>query len=296
VPSLDLLLLPLLGGFVFAQKFNPTRYNTLRSAGNRLFFYAAISGVASLFLSILVVHFLLPTRFGQWLSSNWHAVAPFNHSGKATGAFLLGVTLWWPLNHLGKLRIGKFRPFYLLSEQAAVDRDIAGKSDPFETLLRRALGSGRQVSVTLRTGKVYIGKVATNFNPAHKIESISLVLSRSGHRDPVTQELTIDVDYNKTHQKLRESLWDRIGTNMERLAKKHPDRSDEELVELLVQELPVQGIVSQFETVVLVSEVISVGFFDDGIYEEYFRTHGTAKAKSGQQPARKSRKQRMRRP
>ena len=176
--------------------------------------------------------------------------------------------MWWPLN-----KLGRFRPFKWLSEQAAVDREIQGKHDPFEMLLRQALGAGRQISITLRSGKVYIGKVATNFYPAHKIESILLILSKSGHRDPTTQELTIDIDYSRTHEKARRDVLKMFEERLAALARVHPEIGAEELLDRALQEPLAGNLVTQFETVVLMSEVVSASYFEDAVYEEYFKAY-----------------------
>lgn len=156
MPSLDLLLLPLLGGFLFVSQWYPTKYSALRSAGYKLLFMAAIAGVFFLFMATFFI-----TRAAQW----WHRLVPFTHSGKAALSFLMGMALWWPLNRLGE---SPSRPRWLtwLSDDYAIERAIARKSDPLELMLREALGDGRIIAVTLKTGKVYIGNLTANLNPA----------------------------------------------------------------------------------------------------------------------------------
>ncbi|MGI8617514.1 MAG: hypothetical protein ACR2L6_00290 [Gemmatimonadaceae bacterium] len=50
----NVLLLPLLGGYVFITKWNKTRFDAKRYSGERLIFHAAIAGVAFLIVAYLL--------------------------------------------------------------------------------------------------------------------------------------------------------------------------------------------------------------------------------------------------
>lgn len=269
MPSLDLLLLPLLGGFLFVSQWYPTRYSALRSAGYKLLFMAAIAGVVSLFISTLLITSVYNTAYGEWAATQWHKFVPFTHSGKASLSFLIGAFSWWPLNWLGE-KVSWVERLRWLSDDAAVERAIERKRDPLELLLRESLGEGHIIAVTLKTGKVYIGKLTTNLNPAFAVESIRLLLSRSGHRDTDTQKLTIDVDYEKTHANTREAVTEEFRQRLGEVVEEYPNTSDEELARLARERVTTANI-QNYEIVILTSEVVSVNYFDPQLYDKQFK-------------------------
>lgn len=71
----NVLLLPLLGGFVLVTRWNHTRFFTNRFSGERLLFFAAIAGVFLLILSFLLL------RMAAWmwpeLEAAWRRQVPF---------------------------------------------------------------------------------------------------------------------------------------------------------------------------------------------------------------------------
>lgn len=280
MPSLDLLLLPLLGGFLFVSQWYPTKYSALRSAGYKLLFMAAIAGVVFLFIATLLITSVYNSSYGEWAAIQWHKFVPFTHSGKAALSFLTAAFLWWPLNLLGEAlsrlwealsQPGWLRWLRWLSDDAAVDRAIDRKRDPLELLLRESLGSWRTIAVTLKTGKVYIGNLTTNLNPAFAVESIHLLLRRSGHRDPDTQVLTIDVDYDKTLGTSRNAVIEEFRRRLIEVASEYPDISDVDLARLARARITTVSDIQNFEIVILISEVVSVNYFELQLYDEQFK-------------------------
>src|SRR6266540_2682029 len=94
----NLLLLPLLGGYIFARKYYRTRYSALRSENYRLLFLAAQYGLVFLAIAatvralwVLLQHFV-PTAVV--VNNVWHVLFPFDYSGTAIFALLLGATSW----------------------------------------------------------------------------------------------------------------------------------------------------------------------------------------------------------
>lgn len=55
----NVLLLPLLGGYVFLTRWNRTRFSTRRYSGERLIFHSAIAGVALLCIYFIFVRILI---------------------------------------------------------------------------------------------------------------------------------------------------------------------------------------------------------------------------------------------
>lgn len=312
---LSVLTLALLGGFIFVTQWYPTRYYTLRSEGYRLLFLAAIFGTSLLLLAsilIQVTQMLLP-GISESIGTLWERfILPMSPEGlsRAAIAFLLGASLWYLPNLLGKWSNPpedqpepKFywlrRQFYFLSDEAAIYRAIKSKDDPLETFLAGALPNpSRQILVTVKNGKVYVGNLRKIFNPAFPVTSIGMVLSRSGHREVGNQQMQIDVDYAQTiRNRLRPRLIQRllpqlIQRRIGELLRENPNMDDEELVKKatsefsspefneslrkameaeleaeLETELKVE--LENYRIFIPLTEVQSVNFFDENVHEDY---------------------------
>jgi hypothetical protein len=184
----NLLLLPLLGGYIFVRKCLRTRYQALRSEDYRLLLLAAEFGVYLLIIAASF-RFLSLSGFVPFVSlidHYWHKVIPFDYAGTAFLAFFLGLTLWKPINLIFRFR-----------GETEVDRAIRDKADPLEILLKDAMRDFKAVLVTLKTGKVYVGQIIANFNPAYEVRSVKISPILSGYRRPEDQTVTFNIDYTE---------------------------------------------------------------------------------------------------
>lgn len=177
----NLLLLPLLGGYLFVAHWNGTRFTTPRYSGERLIFRAAIAGVVFLILAFITVQLIHSWQPG--LSEGWHQFVPFPYSGTALLAFLIGAFAWWPLN--------RWYSRYGDEARKAIER----WNDFSEILLSRALSEAKLVSLTLQSRKVYIGFVTASFDPANERKYIVLLPMYSGYREESTLDLVIQTNY-----------------------------------------------------------------------------------------------------
>jgi hypothetical protein len=208
----------------------------------------------------------------QYVSDSWTKLIQIEHSGKPVIAFLMGVILWMPFNLLGWLNpsVLRWRPFRFLGEGAAIERQIRKKQNPLEVLLRQAMGSRSLVSVTVKNGKVYIGKVLTTSNPAFGMEAINLLLSRSGYRDKNTQEMWLNVNYDETHSAIRQEMRIKIQAQFLDAIRKNPYADEGELLSEAKRNVSAEMDIRNYEIVIPISEVQSVNVFDLEIYERFF--------------------------
>jgi hypothetical protein len=102
---------------------------------------------------------------------------------------LLGVTLWWPMN-------------WVFDRKKELRRTIAGWNDYLELLLTQALDETRQVSITLKNGKVYVGFVVQTFDPAYDRKYLVVLPTMSGYREATTHRLEFITDYTRVYQQL----------------------------------------------------------------------------------------------
>jgi hypothetical protein len=185
----NLLLLPLLGGYIFARKCYRTRYSALRSENHKLILLAAEFGLYLLIVAAgLRYLFELIAGVSPFFASVghvWHGIFPFDYSGTTILAFFLGLTAWKPINLM--LRS---------TEEGEVDKAIRDKKDPLEVLLKDAMRDSRAVLVTLESGKVYVGQIIANFNPAYDVQTVKISPILSGYRSIEDQTVTFNIDYS----------------------------------------------------------------------------------------------------
>jgi len=176
----NVLLLPLLGGYLFVSQLDSLRYRVSRHTGQRLLLDSSVAGVV-----LLIVARIL-TGISEALSSGaervWQEIAPFDYSGTAFVALLLGFVSPWVLNQ-----------FMNTTEQGILAMEKEGNY--LEVLLSRALRDKKQVSITLSNGKVYIGFVAATFDPAKERKYITLIPTISGYREAETHRFVPTMNY-----------------------------------------------------------------------------------------------------
>jgi hypothetical protein len=234
----NLLLLPLLGGYIFARKYYRTRYSALRSENYSLLFLAAQYGLVFLAIAATVralwvlLRYFVPTLIV--VNKLWHALFPFDYSGTAILALLFGATSWRYFNRG-------------LSSDEEVDKAIREKGDPLEVLLKDAMRDTRPVLLTMKSGKVYVGAVTTNFNPAYEVQSIKIMPILSGYRDPKDQTVTFTTDYFSLLTQIHDQ---------------DPNVTEQDGLDL--------------GTVIPLDEIRSVGIFSLPAYKRHFSTHHPA--------------------
>jgi hypothetical protein len=276
----NLLLLPLLGGYLFLRWWNPTRYHALRAEKERLLIMAAIPGLVSIVVAFILVSglgYLFPCAswpgvpcFPAW----WAANVPFEYAGTSLLAFTLGATLWWPLNKV-------------CSRDKAIDRMIEEDKIPLEVVLKKAQDNGNTVAVTMSNGKVYVGYVLHFINPALPTQFIQILPTKSGYRDErdktyhfvnfYTEALDqIDRDFESQLQDyldVKGKMEDIVAEFGEKLEGANKDKYEELQAEADTLEMQLDEIALEadaFGIVLPVAEIMSVNIFSEYIYLKYF--------------------------
>lgn len=161
----NVLLLPLLGGYVFVSCWNRTRFDTRRYSGERLLLHAALAGVWFLLIAFAVTR--LAILGGPGTYALWRELVPFAYTGTSFLAFLLGATVWVPLNRIH-------------DRETEALRTVEKWGDDFEMLLLRSLRKTEQLSISLASGKVYIGFVTSAMDAAFDRKHMKLLPTVSG--------------------------------------------------------------------------------------------------------------------
>ncbi len=183
----NLLVLPLLGGFWFAYKCNLTRSSIKRVNGYRLFFLSALWGILFLLIGHVVCYVLYANS--SKIVEVFHTFLPFNHFGKSIVALSIGLTIWWPINK------------WIYKKEKWVKREISEYGDHLDELFMRAFENEQLVQISLRNGKVYVGRTLKAFEPVSKNEYIKILPIQSGYREPLTHKITFTTNYTEAYRK-----------------------------------------------------------------------------------------------
>ena len=239
-----IFLLPLLGGYCFAYIWRATAYATRRAEGHHLYFRAALCGV--MFFSLaLAIRTTLASGSPAFLKFDSTLVEYVRPVLKIeTGLVLQAQTrrVGWVITAIYSLLLGTgcgvtanmFTP-----RRWALRRSTSA----FEGLLMRAYFKGFPVSITLRSGKVYVGSVATIPDPARDSVAVTLLPILSGNRD-ADGRLTLITDYETVYANLRAGRAMQLG-------------------------LPADWEESQFELLVRADEIVIAARFSPVIYAEF---------------------------
>lgn len=178
----NILILPLLGGFIFIHWCNRTKFKAIRLDKERLLFYAAFAGIWLLFLAFILEALIPPfIPCVTWLPCI--PALPFDYIGVSVIALLLGLVLPPLLNLKWKV-------------DAESSRYINEEGDPFEQLINKALDSTKPVMLTLKGGKVYVGLVVSSFEPARELRTIRIAPIKSGYREDTKHRVKFTTDYS----------------------------------------------------------------------------------------------------
>ena len=244
----NLLFLSLLGGFIFVRNWKRTRYYALRADGHVLLFYSAIAGGFWLFIaSVLIFHF---TPEWPLVNELWHLIVPFEYSGRAALACLLGATAWVPLN-----------VFYRDSFESY--RIIKQRKNPFELLFRTTLGTKQLIAISLKNRKVYVGYVMDVSNPAFALESVAIVPIISGFRDSKDQTVIFTTRYTDAYERIHKSVGTRVRQEISN------DPTFKGVVEDKVKDEQDKAI-NVFKHTIMVREIDTAFAFKMDIYNQYF--------------------------
>lgn len=219
----NLLLLPLLGGYVFISYWHHTRFDAKRYTGERLIFHAALAGCFFLALAYIITH--AAAHFKPEIAEAWKAVVPFDYSGTSVLAFCLAATAWLPLNGTISRR------------EHEAEKAVEQWGDFLEILIIQSIAGAKQISLTLTTGKVYIGFVTRSIDPAFDRRYLQIMPTLSGFRDSKTRDLIITRDYAQAYARLIEA--------------------DSTFLVTMAEE---------FQLVIPTAEIVSANLFDPDVY------------------------------
>lgn len=250
------LLLSLIGGYLFVTNFNRTKYSISRSSGQGLLLESALWGSLLLLPSLVVSKYLLgpfPVLRNIWLS-----VVPVNGLGTSALSLVLG----YVLAHLSNL---------IFDDASQNEKSYEKYSDYVGLVCFRAMRSNKQISITLKSGKVYVGFVQSCNTAGRKDEMCSVCIqpSKSGYRKEGTHEMVFTTFYTDIINQVLEPI--RLSTYA---LKKSSDRRSavfrrarERRIKRLMNEAEAELV--KFDVAVPLRDVVSVAIFEDDIYDQF---------------------------
>ncbi len=171
----NLLLLPLLGGFLFFHIAHYFRFGAQRLDGYRLLFQTAIAGTCLAAIARLI-NIVFEFIFGiNVVDRAWAFFAPLNvtFSGTTALSLLLGP-------------IAAFVWNLFIDKEQAKEIEIRKHGNAFVQLLLRAQKEKQLVSITLESRKWYVGWITESPNLDPQELYFRLLPYRSGYRDQDT--------------------------------------------------------------------------------------------------------------
>ncbi len=205
MPRLDIILLPLLGGYIFLITFNYTRFYHKRIEKNRLIYNSLLTAFGLTGFVYLLDYFIFKNNnyylklcsfetssikeIRDYISVTIDEIMHFTKPGfkQSLFAFIISYPLALLLN---KLKI--------FNKAFSFDYSIMKWGNEYEKLIWNTLGEAddldKLLMVTTKSNKVYIGQITKLSEPMENTHII-IIPTLSGYREKETQKLIITTDY-----------------------------------------------------------------------------------------------------
>ncbi|MCH7409992.1 hypothetical protein MM239_11355 [Belliella sp. DSM 111904] len=209
MPRLDLILLPLLGGYIFLVTFNLTKYYHLRLERQKLIYNSLVSAVILSMVVYLIDYFLLQSDkfivicnfkvgdisfYRSWINEYVSDIFKFKPTNGLKHAILVFV-ISWPLARFLNL---------FFSREFAFDYTIERWGNQLDRLIWFSLAEKKDedklLMITTKSRKVYIGYINRISEPLGE-NHINLIPSFSGYRDNESLDLRITISYTDVIKK-----------------------------------------------------------------------------------------------
>ena len=192
--NLFLLIMPLVGGYLFLSSWNVTKYRANRIAGYRLFFQSAFVGIILLIIAKPLANSLLILDSVNSISK-W--IIPTGFNLESTIAFSIGLVF----PHFLNLFFGRQKFARIMAKD---------QGDSLHLMIYKAIDNDQPIELTLQNRKVYIGLVSIAGDFVN--ENIIVTPYYSGYRDKETKVLIITNNYQDVLEEMkRKKVLQKIG-------------------------------------------------------------------------------------
>lgn len=184
----NVLLLPLLAGYLYCTRCNKAKFKYRQADGNRLLLASALHGVAFLLFATLFI------LCADWLAVHysplealvhaWKTGNPYPHLGKSFLALILSFALTALVNHF---TVENDEMYNVLQEEDGI----------FELLLMRSVDETRALLLTLDNQKVYVAVALDRLRIDRK--HLNIMPLWSGYRHKETQQVILTTNYKAVY-------------------------------------------------------------------------------------------------
>lgn len=165
---INILLLPLLGGYLFIKNTFYFGLRAIRYNNQELLLSSAAAGLCALVPSYFITKIL--SSYAPEFTNSWSNILNFEYSGTALTALIILI-----------LAIFVERSFH--EEESQIIKIIREDKDAIELILLKALQEEKLISITLKNNKVYVGFISQAFFPPYKnLQSLKIIPVISGYR------------------------------------------------------------------------------------------------------------------
>jgi hypothetical protein len=196
----NLLLLPVIAGYIVLVYSLYFKYNTQRFLQNRLLFESVFVGIVILFFGFIFRTFfevLFPDCTPKIIS--FLKIVPINKGDyfwTVLFSSLIAIILVGLTNFYIRKKYGQVAP---------ISWAVSKNGDELEKLLKKSVEDGVLIQITLKNNKVYIGFCEIIPEP-QKTNYLTLTPMISGYRDSETKQLVITTEYFKVVEEYIQSL------------------------------------------------------------------------------------------
>jgi len=193
----NLLLLPLLSGYLFTHLTYCTRFRAYGLSSYRLILNSALYGLGFVVVSHFVTRVILKIDGLEEPITLWKEFAPFPYAGSAVGSLgVAGAT---------SLIVNLIR-----DRTASSGSAITRHGDSLMKLLHSAQKEKKTVMLTLSDKKVYVGFVALDLNLKPEMPYVSILPTASGYREKDTLRVHLTVSYGDIYGQIAGGLRDDV--------------------------------------------------------------------------------------
>jgi DNA-binding cell septation regulator SpoVG len=195
--SIDLILIPVLEGFLFVKYCYLTRFRAIRDNGYIILFKSAVCGfffygIALFFWRASILDTSANPKISEFLAS--------------LNRFLINRDLVPVLLSLILTVITILALNYVLDEDEMKKRVVRQDDDALEVTILKVYEEEKYLLVSLNNGKVYVGKVTdTYFRINDEIRSVLINPLSSGFRDNKDFKVKLNTYYGKIYEQIIEN-------------------------------------------------------------------------------------------
>lgn len=200
MPPFDILLLPLIGGYLFLLIYPFARFAHQRLDRQRLLFHSIVLGLVLAIISFVLRDFLEARN--PELIKGVQKVMPERFRNKGLGTPFVAFNLGWILGILfwtATFMAARFFP-RLKGNSLSAYLAIKITGDDFDKMFAEAFIKKEMMQITLRNNKVYVGYIK-KLAPPTQANQLTILPVISGYREAETKKINFITEYLSIYQK-----------------------------------------------------------------------------------------------